>query len=102
METTDTPNPASESANVALSGVDASAVAGDTAALVGMEAAADPKPEPTSTGDGFLHGLHDEVDAIERLALFWGGEIGTKMRNHAVRLRDMLPARPARPEPQEG
>lgn len=31
-----------------------------------------------------------QINAIEQLALFWGGDTGTKIRNHVGRLRELL------------
>ena len=30
------------------------------------------------------------INAIEQIALFWGGETGTKIRNHVGRIRELL------------
>lgn len=31
-----------------------------------------------------------QINAIEQIALFWGGETGTKIRNHVGKLRELL------------
>lgn len=34
--------------------------------------------------------VHSNLNAIEQLALYWGGDTGTKIRNHVGRIRELL------------
>lgn len=56
-------------------------------------------PVPESTGDvqptTQLEAAHSMVDDIEAIAIKWGGDIGTDLRNLAGKLRNLFGEKPA-------
>lgn len=47
-------------------------------------------PPPAEVVPRLHPGVHVHINAIEQLALFWGGDTGNTIRNHLGRLRDLL------------
>lgn len=77
----------------------ADAQAAHDAAVAATAAAQTPPPVPESTGDvqptTQLEAAHSMVDDIEAIAIKWGGDIGTDLRNLAGKLRNLFGEKPA-------
>jgi hypothetical protein len=83
------PRSASDPPNTAvgLSGVTAQAVTGERPAS--LEPSDPPLGRPPVDGTA-LGRIITNLNAIEQLAVFWGGDTGVKIRNHVGRIRELL------------
>lgn len=85
-ETTDVASGTGVPAAPALAGANAVAEAGGAAQPA---AGTDPAPTVAVPSDAFDAAMK-ELDEIERVALFWGGDRGTQVRNSVCRARLLL------------
>lgn len=56
----------------------------------GTSAPAPTTPVPDNGTSLAMREVRNNLNAIEQLALYWGGDTGTKIRNHVGRIRELL------------